>query len=111
MGGLTSAGRVLASMERYDVAHGAWRKAAQLAVVRDQLGLCKLNGELYAISGRDAHEIFAIVERYDPSDDTWSAAPALSCPGRGMLTVPVSWGTRCTCSAVSRRSKEKSSKR
>jgi N-acetylneuraminic acid mutarotase len=49
-----------------------------MAVERWQLGLCELNGELYATGGLDAdEETLASVERYDPSEDTWSAAPAL----------------------------------
>jgi N-acetylneuraminic acid mutarotase len=72
----------LASVERYDVSSGAWREAVPMASVRAEFGLCMLSdGNLYATGGVNANKVaFAIVERYDPSLDIWSAAPSLPRP-------------------------------
>jgi hypothetical protein len=72
----------LASIERYDVASGAWRELAPMAMVRAEFGLCTLSGgDVYAIGGVMSDEVeLASVERYDSSLDTWSAVPGLPRP-------------------------------
>jgi hypothetical protein len=68
----------LASVERYDIASGAWRDAAPMFLARSAFGLCELNSEIYLTGGWDAGGVWlATVARYDPSLDTWSAAPAM----------------------------------
>jgi hypothetical protein len=72
----------LASVERYDVASGAWREAAPMATARTSFGLCTLSdGELYAIGGVTTDDVrLASVERYNSSLDIWSVAPSLPRP-------------------------------
>jgi N-acetylneuraminic acid mutarotase len=82
IGGTGTNKRVLASVERYDVANGAWREAAPMLTPRSEVGLCELNGKLYAtggvaVGGADVDLSLASVEHYDLSLDTWSAAPAM----------------------------------
>jgi N-acetylneuraminic acid mutarotase len=72
----------LASMERYDVASGAWVTAAPMATARVGCGLCRLSdGDLYATGGwKTDDEALASVERYDPCLDIWSTAPSMPRP-------------------------------
>jgi N-acetylneuraminic acid mutarotase len=73
---------MLASIERYDVASGAWRQTAPMAMARSEFGLCNMSdGCLYATGGVGIqNETFASVERYDPGLDTWNAVPSLPQP-------------------------------
>jgi hypothetical protein len=82
--------RPFASVERYDVASGAWREAAPMATARDAFGLYELNGELYVTGGLSAPGApTATVERYDSRLDIWSAAPALPYPRFGHCACAV----------------------
>jgi N-acetylneuraminic acid mutarotase len=82
VGGMSVGNARLASMERYDVASGAWREAAPIATGRAEFGLCELsNSDLYATGGSNSDDVrLASVERYDASLDTWSAAPSMPRP-------------------------------
>jgi hypothetical protein len=82
VGGGVGNTRRLASVERYDLASGAWLQAAPMATARSEFGLCKLSDrDVYAIGGVTFGEVtLASVERYDSSLDTWTAAPSLPRP-------------------------------
>jgi hypothetical protein len=82
VGGRVGNTRRLASVERYDLANGAWLQAAAMATARSDFGLCKLSdGDVYAIGGLSFDEVtLASVERYDSSLDTWSVTPPLPRP-------------------------------
>jgi hypothetical protein len=85
VGGIGETGKTrLASMERYDVADGAWREARPMAMARSYSGLCTLSdSELYAIGGVTSKDARLLsVERYDPRLNTWGAAPSLPRPRR-----------------------------
>jgi hypothetical protein len=83
-------GRMLASIEQYEVASGAWQVDAPMAVARNKFCLCKLDGELYVTGGMCGDsETLASVERYDPNHDTWCAAPALPRPRHGHCACTV----------------------
>ena len=45
---------------------------------RSCLGLCSLDGLLYAVGGYDGASCLNSVERYDPLTGIWSCCPALS---------------------------------
>jgi N-acetylneuraminic acid mutarotase len=79
----------LSSVERYDVASGAWRKAAPMVMTRSEFGLCTLSdGDLYATGGANSDDVaLASVERYDANLDTWSAS----------LCLPRPRFTHCAC--------------
>jgi N-acetylneuraminic acid mutarotase len=83
VGGTIEIGKTITpSVERYDVASGAWCEVERMNMARSELGLCKLSdGALYASGGVHADEVtLASVERYDSILDTWSAAPSLPRP-------------------------------
>jgi hypothetical protein len=82
VGGARVGSTTLASVERYDVANGAWREVAHIATARSEFGLCTLSdGNLYATGGVTSDEArLASVERYDSSLDTWSTALSLPRP-------------------------------
>jgi N-acetylneuraminic acid mutarotase len=79
-----------ASVERYDVASGAWWEMAPMTTARASFALCGLGGELYAIGGIDSENNYlASVERYDPSLNSWSAAIPLPHARAGHCAVAV----------------------
>jgi hypothetical protein len=81
----------LASVERCDIASGAWREVAPMATARAGFGLCKVsNGEIYAIGGVESDSVaLASVECYDPCLDIWSVAPSLPRPRYGHCACAV----------------------
>jgi hypothetical protein len=82
VGGVGVGSTRLTSMERYDVANGAWREVAHFATARSEFGLCMLSdGNLYATGGVTSEEArLASVERYDSSLDIWSVTASLPRP-------------------------------
>jgi hypothetical protein len=89
-GGDTSEEVITASVERYDVASGAWWEMAPMTTARASFALCGLGGELYAIGGIDSENNYlASVERYDPSLNSWSAAIPLPHARAGHCAVAV----------------------
>jgi N-acetylneuraminic acid mutarotase len=57
----------------YDVSADRWHSAAPMPTAREALKLTELEGQLYAIGGRDdnATNCLSIVERYDPNRHAW----------------------------------------
>jgi len=76
-------------VEVYDPVADAWRSLHPMRTKRGLLKLAVLDGDLYAIGGRDDNAVSQpTVERYDPATDTWqSRAPLLT--GRGNPGVAV----------------------
>lgn len=74
------------STERYDPKINTWTPVAPMNVPRRNLAVVEFNGMLYAFGGRGASlgwglcEIFDSVERYDPSNDTWTVVSRMSVP-------------------------------
>jgi hypothetical protein len=92
VGGLDNDGERMASMEQYDIASGVWREVAPMRKARSEMGLCEVNGELYVTGGEETGDaVLASVERYNPSLDTWSFAPAMSRPRYGHCAYAVGY--------------------
>jgi N-acetylneuraminic acid mutarotase len=94
LGGRDTNNTLLSSVERYDVEGGAWQEVSSMALARRCFGPCELNGELYVTGGLTcevgAEDVaLATVERYDPSLDTWSVAPAMPQPRFGHCACAV----------------------
>jgi len=59
----------------------AWSNASPVVLARQEVAVAELDGLVYVVGGIDGTPSFlSSVEVYDPSDDTWSAAPALPTP-------------------------------
>lgn len=77
IGGEGGTGTVLV----FDPGQG-WSRGAPLPVPRDHLGTAVMEGEIWAIAGRD-DRIRARVDVYDPAADAWREGPPLPVPTSG----------------------------
>ena len=64
VGGLTSAGESLSTVEKYDTLSGKWTAVLPMAVQRSRVGVVILDGKLYAVGGFDGNVRLNDVERY-----------------------------------------------
>ena len=54
-----------------------WKSVASLSCQRQQLCVCELNGNIYAIAGTDGTTRMSSVEMYTFQKDEWKATPSL----------------------------------
>lgn len=54
-----------------------WKPIASLSCQRQQLCVCELNGNVYAIAGTDGTTRMSSVEMYSFEKDTWGMTPSL----------------------------------
>ena len=67
VGGLTSSGESLSTVEKYDTISKKWTPVLPMAIQRSRVGVAILDGKLYAIGGFDGNVRLNDVERYDPT--------------------------------------------
>ncbi|GFO08395.1 histone-lysine N-methyltransferase SETMAR [Plakobranchus ocellatus] len=79
VGGLTSAGDSLSTVERFDPLTGAWVTGEPMSTMRSRVGVTVLKGCLYAIGGYNGMERLDTVELYDPVAKKWSRVAAMNC--------------------------------
>ena len=65
VGGLTSSGESLSTVEKYDILTGKWTPVLPMAIQRSRVGVAILDGKLYAIGGFDGTVRLNDVERFD----------------------------------------------
>ena len=66
--------RSVSSVERYDEEKNEWEAVADMGNVRGFVGVCVLDGRMYAVGGVDADgNSLASVERYDEAKNEWVA--------------------------------------
>ncbi|XP_075386807.1 kelch-like protein 33 [Tenrec ecaudatus] len=70
----------LASTLRWDPSREDWEEKAPLCQARSFFPLVALDGQLYALGGRDNGVALASVETYNPELNVWRPAPALPEP-------------------------------
>jgi len=71
VGGVTSSGDSLSTVEKYDTISGKWISVLPMAVQRSRVGVAILDGKLYAIGGFDGNVRLNDVERFDPMYNSW----------------------------------------
>ncbi|XP_004482744.2 kelch-like protein 33 [Dasypus novemcinctus] len=70
----------LASTLRWDPNQEDWEEMAPLCQARSLFPLVVLDGQLYALGGRDSGVALSSVETYNPELNIWRPAPALPAP-------------------------------
>lgn len=68
------------TVEVYDPVSNSWDTTkADMNVARQGLGVCAVNGKIYAIGGATSHmgTLLGIVEEYDPETNTWTTKEPL----------------------------------
>ncbi|XP_070536116.1 kelch-like protein 18 [Ptychodera flava] len=78
VGGLTSTGDALSTVEVYDPICNLWQTAKPMSAMRSRGGVTVLSGQLYAIGGYDGHSRLNTVEVYDPVVNEWWEVAAMN---------------------------------
>ncbi len=102
LGGATTNGITLNTVERYDPATQSWDEQAvpPFATPRLDAVAIGLNGKIYLIGGQDANgEIIKKVEEYDPLQNAWTEKGELRRERRGHAAAPV-FGTICILTGI-----------
>ncbi|XP_041372118.1 kelch-like protein 18 [Gigantopelta aegis] len=79
VGGLTSSGDSLSTVEYFDPVVGRWIVAEAMSTMRSRVGVSVLNGLLYAIGGYNGSERLCTVEVFDPDSHRWKKVAAMNC--------------------------------
>ncbi|BFZ23237.1 hypothetical protein BsWGS_26276 [Bradybaena similaris] len=79
VGGLTSAGDSLSTVERFDPLTVQWAPGEPMSTMRSRVGVAVLKGLLYAIGGYNGMERLDTVEMYDPVVKRWSRVAPMKC--------------------------------
>jgi N-acetylneuraminic acid mutarotase len=77
VGGLSSSGAILATVEAYNPATNTWTSKASLPTARFDLAVGVVNGVLYAVGGVGPAGSVATVEAYNPATNTWTSKASL----------------------------------
>jgi hypothetical protein len=83
VGGLDINNAGLSSVERYDESKDKWQVVASMRSKRYGLGVCVLDGRMYAVGGMDGNVRLSSVERYDEGKDEWEVVAASMGTARG----------------------------
>jgi len=71
IGGIDENGNILADTYEYDPSSDTVTQRASMNVARQNLACAELGGYIYCFGGDDGSARLDVVERYDPSTDTW----------------------------------------
>ena len=76
--------KVLATVDRYDVAGQTWSSVAPLATGRGDMALAASGGKLYAFGGYGLYwEAVGATEVFDPATGVWATAASMPNGGKG----------------------------
>lgn len=67
VGGLTSTGKSLSTVEKYDTVTCKWTPVPPMTIQRSRVAVAVLDANLYAIGGFDGHVRLNDVEKFDPN--------------------------------------------
>ena len=71
VGGLTSSGEALSTVEKFDLVSSKWQPCNSMLTLRTRVGVTVLDGKLYALGGYDGNDRLSTVEFFDPEEDSW----------------------------------------
>ena len=72
VGGVTSAGEALNTVEKYAANNRKWEVVSSMQTCRSRVGVAVLEGKLYAIGGFDGVNRLESAEVYDPEKNSWT---------------------------------------
>ena len=75
--------------ERYDPTNNTWETIASLSLERWGVASAVLNGNLYAIGGKNSSSIYSSVETYRTTSNGWVNGPSLPTPVRHSIAITV----------------------
>ena len=77
VGGVTSAGEALNTVERYTSNNRHWETVSPMKICRSRVGVAVFEGKLFAIGGFDGTNRLDSAEVYDPETDEWRSIPSM----------------------------------
>ncbi|XP_041358359.1 kelch-like protein 8 [Gigantopelta aegis] len=84
VGGRGASGDPFKSTECYDVRRNKWFDVAQMHTRRRHVGVCSVNGLLYAVGGHDGTEHLSSGEVFDPKTNKWKEIHPMATFRRGI---------------------------
>ncbi|KAL3836007.1 hypothetical protein ACJMK2_021462 [Sinanodonta woodiana] len=87
VGGLTSTGDSLSTVESFDPFVGRWTVAEAMSTMRSRVGVAVLNGKLYAIGGYDGMERLSTVEVFEQDSRRWRKVTSMNCKRSALGSV------------------------
>lgn len=88
IGGVSSQGRMVGTVEEYDPAKDVWTARASMPTARGMLAAVAVGSTIYAIGGR-SNAVLSIVEAYDVKADRWTQAASLPTGRWGLMAAVV----------------------
>lgn len=79
VGGLTSSGDSVSTVEFYDPVIGKWQLTEPMSTLRSRVGISAIGGQLYAIGGYDGQERLNTVEVFDIHKKKWKLVAPMLC--------------------------------
>ncbi|GAB1603448.1 kelch-like protein 18 [Argonauta hians] len=79
VGGLTSSGDSLSTVECFDPVNRRWKIAEAMSTMRSRVGVAVLNSKLYAIGGYDGQDRLSTVEVFKPDTKRWRKVASMNC--------------------------------
>jgi len=77
VGGLSSTGESLSTVEKYDPVTRKWRPSAEMTTKRSRVGVAVVDDVLYAIGGYDGRERLDTVEAFYPEKKAWETVASM----------------------------------
>jgi len=84
VGGRGASGDPFKSIECYDPCQDQWFPVADMMTRRRHVGVCSVNGLLYAVGGHDGSEHLRSGEVFDPKSNSWSSIAHMATLRRGI---------------------------
>lgn len=78
IGGLTSSGEALSTVEKLDLLNSTWYSCNSMMTLRTRVGVAVLDGKLYALGGYDGNDRLSTVEFFDPEEDVWCKTSSMN---------------------------------
>ncbi|CAF0724285.1 unnamed protein product [Rotaria sordida] len=84
VGGRGATGDPFKSVECYDLRHDRWFYIAEMTTRRRHVGVCAVNGRVYAIGGHDGNVHLNSAEVFDPQTNRWEPLAPMNTWRRGI---------------------------
>lgn len=78
IGGLTSSGEALSTVEKFDLLNSTWQSCKSMLTLRTRVGVAVLDSKLYALGGYDGNDRLSTVEFFDPEEDMWCKTSSMN---------------------------------
>ncbi|CAF0827130.1 unnamed protein product [Adineta steineri] len=84
VGGRGATGDPFKSVECYDLRHDRWFYISEMTTRRRHVGVCAVNGRVYAIGGHDGNVHLNSAEVFDPQTNRWEPLAPMNTWRRGI---------------------------